>query len=329
MGSAIRNPRIQPGFGSANADSMIEGRTMVIGEPVAVLTDQRLLAERLGVRVGVGPPERLGSGLAGFDHSDAAPSPRAGARPARPVGGCRPRRSRHGRLAGRRPGARAGGTRRRGHRVDDGPPPTSARQSTSTWNRSRPTSLLASFALMGAGHIGGRDRDQVLGAGTALGWPPARVACTMAAATRDGPSRLTSTAASSGASKLTVAAECTTTSHSDSARQPLVVEPQPVGAHVAGHGGHPGRHLLGERGAELVPEAVEAVVAQHLALDPLGGGCPPTGSHEQHHPAVGNGAEEPLDQRRPQEAGGAGHEEAPSGQGVTHRGHRICLPYGK
>ncbi len=31
MGSAIRNPRIQPGRGSASADSMMEGRTMVIG----------------------------------------------------------------------------------------------------------------------------------------------------------------------------------------------------------------------------------------------------------------------------------------------------------
>ena len=31
MGSAMRKPRIQPGRGSASADSMIEGRTMVMG----------------------------------------------------------------------------------------------------------------------------------------------------------------------------------------------------------------------------------------------------------------------------------------------------------
>ena len=31
IGSAIRNPRIQPGRGSVRADSMIEGRTKVIG----------------------------------------------------------------------------------------------------------------------------------------------------------------------------------------------------------------------------------------------------------------------------------------------------------
>ena len=30
-GSAIRNPRIQPGRGSASADSMIDGRTMLTG----------------------------------------------------------------------------------------------------------------------------------------------------------------------------------------------------------------------------------------------------------------------------------------------------------
>ena len=30
-GSAMRKPRIQPGYGSASADSMIEGRTIVTG----------------------------------------------------------------------------------------------------------------------------------------------------------------------------------------------------------------------------------------------------------------------------------------------------------
>ena len=31
IGSAMRKPRIQPGRGSASADSMIEGRTKVMG----------------------------------------------------------------------------------------------------------------------------------------------------------------------------------------------------------------------------------------------------------------------------------------------------------
>ncbi len=41
MGSAIRKPRIHPGRGSANADSMIEGRTMVTGTPVRAPTRAR------------------------------------------------------------------------------------------------------------------------------------------------------------------------------------------------------------------------------------------------------------------------------------------------
>ena len=31
IGSAMRNPRIQPGRGSASADSMMDGRTTVMG----------------------------------------------------------------------------------------------------------------------------------------------------------------------------------------------------------------------------------------------------------------------------------------------------------
>ena len=64
IGSAMRKPRIQPGRGSASADSMIEGRTMVMGTVVAVLGDQGPLAQGLGVGVGVGPAEGLGPGLA-------------------------------------------------------------------------------------------------------------------------------------------------------------------------------------------------------------------------------------------------------------------------
>ncbi len=41
MGSAIRKPRIQPGRGSASADSMIDGRTMVMGRSGCALTRAR------------------------------------------------------------------------------------------------------------------------------------------------------------------------------------------------------------------------------------------------------------------------------------------------
>ena len=72
IGSAIRKPRIQPGRGSARADSMIEGRTTVMGTP-ACDADEGPLAERLGEGVGVGPPEGLGPGPAGLDQLRAHP----------------------------------------------------------------------------------------------------------------------------------------------------------------------------------------------------------------------------------------------------------------
>ena len=74
-------------------------------------------------------------------------------------------------------------------------------------------------------------------------------AATTAAATRDGPSRLTSTAESRGESKLTAAAEWMTTSHSDRRCRPSCVQAEAVGGHITGHGGHPGGHL----GVEAVP----------------------------------------------------------------------------
>ena len=68
IGSAMRKPRIQPGRGSARADSMIDGRTMVIGTVSPNWDDQGPFAQGLGVRVGVRPAERLGPGLADLDH---------------------------------------------------------------------------------------------------------------------------------------------------------------------------------------------------------------------------------------------------------------------
>ena len=59
---------------------------------------------------------------------------------------------------------------------------------------------------------------------TAMRCPP-DPALRMAAATRDGPSRLTSTARSSGESKLTVAAECTTVLHVASTARPASSRP--------------------------------------------------------------------------------------------------------
>ena len=95
--------------------------------------------------------------------------------------------------------------------------------------------LLLGLALVGAGHIGRRHREEVDRSLPPLVGGQSRARPRTAAATRDGPSRLTSTAVSRGESKLTAAAECTTMSHSESAWSPSVVEPEPVGGHVAGH----------------------------------------------------------------------------------------------
>ena len=66
IGSAMRKPRIQPGSGSAQADSMIGGPDDRHRD-VAPVLGERHLAERLGIGVGVGPPERGGTGAAGVD----------------------------------------------------------------------------------------------------------------------------------------------------------------------------------------------------------------------------------------------------------------------
>ena len=89
IGSAIRKPRIQPGRGSASADSMIEGRTMVMGSVSPYWGHQGPLAEGLGVRVGVGPTPATGPGpcrsstICFLTHSSRSRSARSASR-------CRP-----------------------------------------------------------------------------------------------------------------------------------------------------------------------------------------------------------------------------------------------
>ena len=65
-GSAMRKPRIQPGTGSDQADSMMAGPHDRHRDVAPVLAE-RLLAEGLGHGVGVGPAERGGAGPAGVD----------------------------------------------------------------------------------------------------------------------------------------------------------------------------------------------------------------------------------------------------------------------
>ena len=145
---------------------------------------------------------------------------------------------------------------------------------------------------------------------------------------RVGPSRLISTAPSRGASKATVAAEWITMSHvasmarSASSRPRPSVPTSPVMTCTR-------RAVISAKPslAELAAEAVEGVVLQHLALDPLRRGRPLAGPHEQDDLAAGDGAQQSLDQRGPDEAGRSGHGDALAGEGFGD--HGVCLPCGK
>src|SRR5260221_680632 len=78
---------------------------------------------------------------------------------------------------------------------------------------------------------------------------------------------------------------------------------RPAGGAVPAEGRDPPGDLGVEAVAPLPPEAVEGVVAEDVAPDPLGRPGPAPGPHEGQQLALGHGAEEPLTQRRPQEAG--------------------------
>ena len=141
---------------------------------------------------------------------------------------------------------------------------------------------------------------------------------------RVGPSRLTSTALSSGESKATVAAEWITMSQPASVGPVGLVEAEAVGADVAGDRAHTARRHLVERRARpsVGAQAVEGVVAEDLPLDPLRGGGAAPGPHQQHQLAVRHLAEQPLDEGGADEAGRAGDGDALAGQRLGDHGGR-------
>jgi hypothetical protein len=90
-----------------------------------------------------------------------------------------------------------------------------------------------------------------------------------------------------------------------------VVEAEPVPGDVAGDDRDPpGHHLVELGGAQLGPQPVEGVVAEHLAPRPLVRRGPLAGPDEQHQLAPGDGPQQPLDQRRAEKAGRAGDGDA-------------------
>ena len=99
-----------------------------------------------------------------------------------------------------------------------------------------------------------------------------------------------------------------------------VVEAEAVGADVAGdHVDPSGHHLLERRPAtEVLAHAVEAVVPEDLPVGALLDGALASGPDEQHELAVGDRAQQPLDERGAQEAGGAGDGDALAGEVVAN-----------
>ena len=90
----------------------------------------------------------------------------------------------------------------------------------------------------------------------------------------------------------------------------LFVEPQAVDGNVTADDAHPALHLGVEVPAQLLTEAVEAVVAEDLAPGSLGGRCTPPGPNQQHNLAVRHRPKEALDQRRAEKACGARYRHA-------------------
>ena len=191
-----------------------------------------------------GQPSDDGAGAARLDHAARTPnagaaarsSPRAAGVPAAPSSSRAPARK-PASVSGVRLSASASARARRAAS-------TSLRQSTSRKNGLVADELLGRRAATVAGDVAGRHRHEMRAR---------RRGCAASATMRVGPSRLTSTAPSSGESNDTVAAEWMTMSQEASAARPGVVEAEPVGADVAGdHCDPPGDHLveaLAERSA--------------------------------------------------------------------------------
>ena len=135
-------------------------------------------------------------------------------------------------------------------------------------------------------------------------------------AMRTGPSRLTSTAVSSGESNDTVAAEWMTMSQDASSARPVVVEAEPVGADIAGDGGDPAGDLGVEVAAAAVVSRRSRSNASFLSTSrrTRSVAAAAAGPDEQDELAVGHPPQQPLDERGAEEPGGTGDGDALAGQ---------------
>ena len=73
--------------------------------------------------------------------------------------------------------------------------------------------------------------------------------------------------------------------------------------------------------SDLGSEPVERVVAEDLPSRSLPDRGPPPGPEEQDELGVGDGPEQPFDERRAQEAGGAGDGDPLAGQSFPDHAH--------
>ena len=299
------------------------------GHGVAVLGDQGPLAQGLGVGVGVGPSEGLGPGLARGHHllldpvlaqsfgplgqevEPGAPELAPGllgeaGQPLGPAGlGVE--------VAALAPGG-----------VDLGAPVHLDAEAVGV------EELLFGLALVGAGHVGGGHREEVDRSPAVPASAASSRAAATAPATRDGPSRLTSTAESSGRVEADRGGRVDDHVALGQQLQAVLVEAR-------------GRRWPRRRPRPITRDATSASnrspcswrsrskqsflriswVARCSAVDRRPGRMSSTTRQ--------SGTLRSMRSTRavPKKSGGAGDEELLAGQGVADTGHRICLPYGK
>ena len=219
---------------------MIDGPDDGDRHGVAELGDQRPLAEGLGVRVGVRPAERLGPGLADRHHLLLDP---VLAEPLGPLG----QQVEAGTaelLAGRlvepaEPFGSAGlglGVAALAPGGLDLVAPVDVHGEGVGVEE-----LLFGLALVGAGHVGRRHRDEVHRARCARRPRPGRGRPRWPPATRDGPEQVDLDGGVEGGVEADRGGRVDDDVAAGQGLEAVGVQAQPVGGHVAGHGDAPGR----------------------------------------------------------------------------------------
>ena len=102
-----------------------------------------------------------------------------------------------------------------------------------------------------------------------------------------------------------------------------IVQAEAVNTDIAGYREDPPGCLFGEARAELLAEAVEAVIAEHVPVHALLGPSP-AGAYEEHDLGLRQAAQHPLGQGGAQEARCAGDRDAATGERLSE--HPSCLP---